>query len=131
MSVDMCNSNLDVVSQDGDGEQEEPLQLSELKDNRFMKKYASIADLQDKALSEKKTRKRDHALKRYKKLQKENFPRKLVDYSPTNSDIARKQILTKSARRTLEVGKMVVFVFMGEKEEVVTDFVRLESHFHM
>ncbi|KAK8690447.1 hypothetical protein V6N13_073980 [Hibiscus sabdariffa] len=102
-----------------------------LKDNRFRMKYASIADLEDKDLSTKETRKRDHALKRYKKFIKENFPRELFDHPPTNSDIARKKILTKSARRIHELGKKVGFMFMGEKKEVVIDIVRLESHYHM
>ncbi|KAK8494107.1 hypothetical protein V6N12_031819 [Hibiscus sabdariffa] len=50
----------------------------------------------------------------------------ITDGSPTYSDIARKQILTKSARKTLALGKKVGFHFIGDEEEVVNELVNLE-----
>ncbi|KAK8671540.1 hypothetical protein V6N13_038134 [Hibiscus sabdariffa] len=49
----------------------------------------------------------------------------LIDYSPTESDIARKQILTKSARKALALGKRLGVEIIRNKE-VVEELMNLE-----
>ncbi|KAK8514887.1 hypothetical protein V6N12_001054 [Hibiscus sabdariffa] len=69
------------------------------------RKYRSLLELQDKALSVKEKKRRDRAIKRNNRLEKEKTSLEVEATSPTNSDIARKQILTRSARKTLALGK--------------------------
>ncbi|KAK8556513.1 hypothetical protein V6N12_002912 [Hibiscus sabdariffa] len=87
---------------------------------RKERKYASLFELQDKALSEIEKKRRDRALKKCKKTGKAKVNLEIVDYSP------RKQILTRAARKTLAIGKRVGFQFIGNEEDVIEDLVELE-----
>ncbi|KAK9032247.1 hypothetical protein V6N11_056521 [Hibiscus sabdariffa] len=68
----------------------------------------------------------DRALKKCKKIRKTKVILEIVDYSPTDSDIARKHILTRAARKTLAIGKRVGFQIIGNEEDVIEDLVELE-----
>ncbi|KAK8494292.1 hypothetical protein V6N13_099673 [Hibiscus sabdariffa] len=76
--------------------------FSELHESRTRKKYVSLFDLQDEVLSIKDRRKRDRAIKKSRKRGKEISLTDLSRHSPSDSDIARSRILTKSAKKTLE-----------------------------
>ncbi|KAK8524690.1 hypothetical protein V6N13_015700 [Hibiscus sabdariffa] len=90
--------------------------------HRKERKYASIFEV----LSEKEKKRRDRALKKCKKIKKTKVNPEIFTYSPTDSDIARKQILTLAARKTLSVGKRVGFQFIGNGDDVIEDLVELE-----
>ncbi|KAK9045284.1 hypothetical protein V6N11_059171 [Hibiscus sabdariffa] len=90
------------------------------------KKYVSILDLQDKAISAKEKKCRDRAINRNKRYGKENVILEVDASSPTNSDIARKHILTRSARKTLALGKSLGIEFIRDEEEILEDFIRVE-----
>ncbi|KAK8677943.1 hypothetical protein V6N13_143462 [Hibiscus sabdariffa] len=65
------------------------------------RKYRSLLELQDNALSVNEKKRRDRAIKRNKRLENEKTSLEAEASSPINSDIARKQILTRSGRRHL------------------------------
>ncbi|KAL4366938.1 hypothetical protein GQ457_05G003470 [Hibiscus cannabinus] len=69
---------------------------------------------------------KDRALKKCKQVGERNVPSELVDYSPTDLDIARMQNLKKEARATLELGKKLGVQIVGDEEEVVAELVRIE-----
>ncbi|KAK8595991.1 hypothetical protein V6N12_064495 [Hibiscus sabdariffa] len=124
--VDLANGKTDAYDFEREVHLEQESIFPELSDYKFRRKYASIAEIQDKALSVKEKRKRDRALKKCKKVGERNVPSELVDYSPTDSDIARMQNLKKEARATLELGKKLGVEFVGDEEEVVVELVRIE-----
>ncbi|KAK8686667.1 hypothetical protein V6N13_125690 [Hibiscus sabdariffa] len=117
--VDMENGNIDAFAHESDSEPEQVNLFSELQDQRFRRKYVSITELQDKYLSVKEKRKRDRAMKKSKEVGKENVSFELVDYSPSDSDIARMQKLTISVRKTLELGKKLGMEIISDEEEVL------------
>ncbi|KAK8480025.1 hypothetical protein V6N12_046277 [Hibiscus sabdariffa] len=47
--------------------------------------------------------------------------------SPTDSDIARMQILTTNARKAIAMGKNLGITFIGEEEDIVADFVQVKK----
>ncbi|KAK8568950.1 hypothetical protein V6N12_007483 [Hibiscus sabdariffa] len=100
--VDMENGNIEACAHESDVEPE-----------------------QDKYLSVKEKRNRDCAVKKSTKVGKKNVSFELIDYSPSDSDIARMQKLTMSARKTLELGKRLGMEIIGDEEEVVAELVGL------
>ncbi|KAL4369216.1 hypothetical protein GQ457_05G034450 [Hibiscus cannabinus] len=124
--VDLANSKTNAYDFETEVDLEQESMFPELLDYKFRRKYASIAEIQDKALSVKEKRKRDRALKKCKQVGERNVPSELVDYSPTDSDIARMQNLKKEARATLELGKKLGVEIVGDEEEVVAELVRIE-----
>ncbi|KAK8674965.1 hypothetical protein V6N13_033039 [Hibiscus sabdariffa] len=97
--VDLANGKTDAHDFEREVDLEQECMFPELSDYKFRRKYASIAEIQDKALSVKEKRKRDRALKKW-------------------TDIARKQILTKSVRIALALGKRVGIEFIEDKDVV-------------
>ncbi|KAK8604716.1 hypothetical protein V6N13_099647 [Hibiscus sabdariffa] len=90
------------------------------------RKYRSLLELQDNALSVKEKKRRDHAIERNKRLEKEKTSLEVEATSPTNSDIARKKILTRSTRNTLALGKHYGIEFIDDENEILKDFVAAE-----
>ncbi|KAK8696296.1 hypothetical protein V6N13_001432 [Hibiscus sabdariffa] len=64
-----------------------------------------MMELQDKALLKLEKKSRDRGIKRNKRTSKKIEILEVDGASPTNSDIARKQILTRSVRRAMALGK--------------------------
>ncbi|KAK8705946.1 hypothetical protein V6N13_049530 [Hibiscus sabdariffa] len=91
--------------------------------SKSTRKYGSLLELQDKALSLKEKKRRDHAIKRNKRLGKEKTS---LEASPTNSDIVRKQILTRSARNVFTLEKRCGIEFIGDENEILEDFAAAE-----
>ncbi|KAK9030038.1 hypothetical protein V6N11_031476 [Hibiscus sabdariffa] len=83
------------------------MSFPELQDpkRKYGKRYASLFDLQDKALSEAEKKKRDKAIKKSKRGGKAVDKEEVDGSSPTDSDIARMQILTSNARKAIAMGK--------------------------
>ncbi|KAK8694731.1 hypothetical protein V6N13_072276 [Hibiscus sabdariffa] len=95
-----------------------------------------------------KKKKRDRALKKFKKVGQDVAPKEAEVHIPTDSDIARNQIRTKStknkfesrnsdmklcdeglyeeAKKALELGKSMGIQIIGNEEEAVEEMVRLE-----
>ncbi|KAK8685399.1 hypothetical protein V6N13_041401 [Hibiscus sabdariffa] len=88
--------------------------------------YAYIFELHYKTLSKIEKKCQDRAIKKCKKNGKDKISPRIVDSSPTDSDIAMKQILKQTARKALALGKRVEFQFLGNEEDVIEDFVKLE-----
>ncbi|KAK8618237.1 hypothetical protein V6N13_132237 [Hibiscus sabdariffa] len=83
-------------------------------------KCASMIELQDKAITAKeKKKRRDRAIKRSKRTGKEMAILEVDGSSPTNSDIARKQILTWAARKVMALGKHLGVEFIGDEDEIL------------
>ncbi|KAK8511701.1 hypothetical protein V6N11_050639 [Hibiscus sabdariffa] len=104
--VDLANGKIDAHDFERKVDLEQECMFPELSDYKFRRKYASIAEIQDKALSIKEKRKRDRALKSVK--------RRLGLFKK------------KEARVTLELGKKLGVEFVGDEEEVVVELVRIE-----
>ncbi|KAK8997271.1 hypothetical protein V6N11_020754 [Hibiscus sabdariffa] len=100
---------------------EEESFFPELVKFRGKKKYASLFDF----LSIKENRKRDRATKKSKKLGKENSSFDSSRQSPSK-DIVRNQKIIKSAKKVMELGKNVGIQFIGDEEEILEDFVRVD-----
>ncbi|KAK8558693.1 hypothetical protein V6N13_098337 [Hibiscus sabdariffa] len=70
------------------------------------KRYGSMIQLQDKALSEKEKKNRDWAIHREKKKSKSCEPSELSGKSLSESDLVQHmEILSKKARKEIEMGK--------------------------
>ncbi|KAK8603082.1 hypothetical protein V6N13_085279 [Hibiscus sabdariffa] len=93
---------------------------------KFTRKYRSLLELQDKALSIKENKRRDHAIRRNNRLEKEKTSLEVEATSPTNSDITRKQILTRSVKKTLALGKRCGIEFISDENEIFKDFIAAE-----
>ncbi|KAK8579379.1 hypothetical protein V6N12_069705 [Hibiscus sabdariffa] len=89
------------------------------------KKYSSLFELQDRALSSVERRKRDRSLSREKK--KSNLDHsKLLGRSLSNSDLQTRWKCAKSeAKKSLELGKKLGMKIQGS-EEVVRELTMLE-----
>ncbi|KAL4325900.1 hypothetical protein GQ457_11G030350 [Hibiscus cannabinus] len=122
--VDSANGKTEAYDFEREVDLEQESMFPELLDYKFRRKYASIAEIHDKALSVKEKRKRDRALKKCRKMGERNVPSELVD--PIDSDIARMQNLKKEAKATIELGKKLGVEFVGDEEEVVVELVRIE-----
>ncbi|KAK8596824.1 hypothetical protein V6N12_065303 [Hibiscus sabdariffa] len=83
-----------------------------------------MMELQDKALLKLEKKSRDRGIKRNKRTSKKIEILEVDGASPTNSDIARKQILTRSVRRAMALGKCIGIQFIDDEEEILEDFVR-------
>ncbi|KAL4369308.1 hypothetical protein GQ457_05G035930 [Hibiscus cannabinus] len=129
-SVDLLNNPSsfkdEVVNRNRLVESEEESFLPELVKFRGKKKYASLLDLQDEVRSIKEKRKRDRAIKKSKKLGKENSSFDSSRHSPPESDIIQNQRILKSAKKAMEIGNKVGIQFIGDEEEILEDFVRAE-----
>ncbi|KAK8620213.1 hypothetical protein V6N13_066694 [Hibiscus sabdariffa] len=106
-SVDLLNnppsSKDEVVNYNRFVESEEESFFPELVKFRGKKKYASLFDLQDEILLIKEKRKRDMAIKKSKKLGKENSSFDSSRHSPSESDIIRNQRIIKSTKKAMEL----------------------------
>ncbi|KAK8578610.1 hypothetical protein V6N13_100438 [Hibiscus sabdariffa] len=91
-----------------------------------VKRYGSLFELQDKALTEAERRKRDRAKKRVKNKDKENEVSELEGRSVTDSDMqARRDVLLTEAKKTLAVGKSLGIDIIGDENEAVEELVLL------
>ncbi|KAK8507833.1 hypothetical protein V6N11_045956 [Hibiscus sabdariffa] len=56
-----------------------------------------------------------------------NAPIKVSDYSSSDSDIARKQILIRSAKKTLKLDKSLEVQIIGNEEDVADKLIKFEE----
>ncbi|KAK8533418.1 hypothetical protein V6N13_026123 [Hibiscus sabdariffa] len=129
-SVDLLNNPSsfkdEVVNRNRLVKSEEESFLSELVKFRGKKEYVSLFDLHDEVLSIKEKRKRDRAIKKSKKLGKENSSFDSSRRSPSESDIIQNQRIIKSTKKAMELGNKVGIQFIGDEEETLEDFVKAE-----
>ncbi|KAK8508031.1 hypothetical protein V6N11_073539 [Hibiscus sabdariffa] len=92
------------------------------------KKYNSLFELQDRALSSVERRKRDRSLRREKKNKKSNWDHlELSGRSLSDSDLQTRWKCAKSeAKKSLELGKKLGMKIQGSEEEVVRELTMLE-----
>ncbi|KAK8548377.1 hypothetical protein V6N12_061291 [Hibiscus sabdariffa] len=76
--------------------------LRTLQDHQFRRKFISLAEMQDQFHSTKEKKKKDRALKKFKKAGQAVAPKEAEVHIPTDSDIARNQIRTKSTKNKFE-----------------------------
>ncbi|KAL4369203.1 hypothetical protein GQ457_05G027280 [Hibiscus cannabinus] len=102
-------------------------ELSPKKRPKSVKRYGSLMDFQDKALTDWERKKRDKALKK-NKLKKEDLSvSELSGRSLSNSDfVARWIVATREARKALKLGKRLGMEIIGDEQEVVKELARLE-----
>ncbi|KAL4378544.1 hypothetical protein GQ457_02G017040 [Hibiscus cannabinus] len=94
--------------------------------SRRAKRYRSLFELQDKALTDLERRKRDRTKKRVKNKGKENEISELEGRSLTDADMqARRDVLLTEAKKTLAVGKSLGIVIIGDEEAAVEELVLL------
>ncbi|KAK8519172.1 hypothetical protein V6N12_012398 [Hibiscus sabdariffa] len=146
--VDMTNGNMEAIERDETCKDDQTSFFPELQDHQFRRKFISLAEMQDQFLSTKEKKKRDRALKKFKKAGQTVAPKEAEVHIPTDSDFARNQIRTKStknkfesrnsdmklcdeglyeeAKKTLELGKSLGMQIIGNEEEAVEEMVRLE-----
>ncbi|KAL4387421.1 hypothetical protein GQ457_09G031000 [Hibiscus cannabinus] len=92
-----------------------------------VKKYGSLLDFQDKAISERDRKKRNRAIKKDKKLKKVIEFSELSGRSLSDSDLTiRWNNSLKEARKTLDLGKSIGFHIVGDESEAVRDLALLE-----
>ncbi|KAL4295863.1 hypothetical protein GQ457_12G032780 [Hibiscus cannabinus] len=95
--------------------------------HRRVKKYGSLLDFQDKAISERDRKKRNRAIKKDKKLKKVIEFSELSGRSLSDSDLTiRWNNSLKEARKTLDLGKSIGFHIVGDESEAVRDLALLE-----
>ncbi|KAK8548528.1 hypothetical protein V6N12_061440 [Hibiscus sabdariffa] len=146
--VDMANGNMEAIERDEACKDDQTSFFPELQDHQFRRKFISSAELQDQFLSTKEKKKRDRALKKFKKAGQAVAPKEAEVHIPTDSNIARYQIRTKStknkfesrnsdmklcdeglyeeAKKALELGKSLRMQIIGNEEEAVEEMIRLE-----
>ncbi|KAL4366796.1 hypothetical protein GQ457_05G019050 [Hibiscus cannabinus] len=92
------------------------------------KKYGSLLSFQDKALSSLERKKRDKAMRKYKKKIMSLDTSELEGRSLTDSDIKNhSKILTREVRKGIKLGKSLGIQFQGDGEEVVREMSLLEE----
>ncbi|KAL4333268.1 hypothetical protein GQ457_07G010490 [Hibiscus cannabinus] len=92
------------------------------------KKYGSLLDLQDKALSTTDRRKRDQALKKFKSRGNDLDYYELSGRSLSDSDLAAKWVsATKEAKKTLKLEKKLGVQVVGDEQDVVKELISLEN----
>ncbi|KAL4303253.1 hypothetical protein GQ457_10G003750 [Hibiscus cannabinus] len=92
------------------------------------KRYGSLKELQDKALTSLEKKKRDRAKRKKKNKFNELQDSELDGRSLSDSDIhARREALTKEARKTLALGKNLGMEIQGFEEEVIQEIVASEE----
>ncbi|KAL4279935.1 hypothetical protein GQ457_03G001440 [Hibiscus cannabinus] len=92
------------------------------------RRYGSLLDFQDKALSNLERKNRDRAFKRNKVSKKTLTSSELSGRSLSDSDLmVRWDVLTREARKTLKLGKSLGMKIIGDEEEVVRDIALLDA----
>ncbi|KAL4342271.1 hypothetical protein GQ457_08G027490 [Hibiscus cannabinus] len=95
---------------------------------RKNKKYGSLASFQDKAISSAERKRRDRALRRSKKRGIDCNFSDLDGRSLSDSDLrARRDVLIKEARKTMQVGMKSGIDFIGSKQDIIRDICSLEE----
>ncbi|KAK9041519.1 hypothetical protein V6N11_016616 [Hibiscus sabdariffa] len=95
--------------------------------HRKEKKYSSLKEFQDKALSERERKKRDRALKRVKKSKQDVESSELSGRSLSDSDLtARWNAAIKEARKAIELGKSLGMQIEGDESEAVREIALLD-----
>ncbi|KAL4283199.1 hypothetical protein GQ457_16G029250 [Hibiscus cannabinus] len=93
------------------------------------KRYGSMNQLQDKVLSEKEKKKTDRAIRREKKNEKNCEFSELSGRSLSESDLVQHwEIVSKKAKKALEVGKSLGIEIDGNEEEVIKELADLDSN---
>ncbi|KAL4369597.1 hypothetical protein GQ457_05G034860 [Hibiscus cannabinus] len=102
-------------------------EMSPKKRPKNVKRYGSLMDFQDKALTKWERKKRDKALKKNKLNKKDLLVSELSGRSLSDSDLAtRWNAATKEARKVLKLGKRLGMEIIGDEQEVVKEIARLE-----
>ncbi|KAL4273577.1 hypothetical protein GQ457_13G001680 [Hibiscus cannabinus] len=102
-------------------------ELSPKKRPKSVKRYGSLMDFQDKALTVWERKKRDKALKKNKLNKKDLMVSELSGRSLSYSDFAaRWDAATREARKALKLGKRLGMKIVGDEQEVVKELARLE-----
>ncbi|KAL4335968.1 hypothetical protein GQ457_07G015910 [Hibiscus cannabinus] len=92
------------------------------------KRYGSLKYFQDKALTSQEKKKRDRAQRRCKKKRNVLEDSEIDGRSLSDSDMhARREMLTKEARKTLAFGKKLGMQIIGSEEEAIQELVALEE----
>ncbi|KAK9046349.1 hypothetical protein V6N11_052241 [Hibiscus sabdariffa] len=147
-SVHMANGNHKAIERERVCEVEQTLFFSEFKDLHCRRKFISLSEMQDRILTVKNKKKRDRALKKYKKVAKKSEFEVSCFHVPNDSDIARNQILTKlvktklesmnsereknieaiyiEARETVALSKSLGMKIVGNEKDVVEEMIRIE-----
>ncbi|KAK8975372.1 hypothetical protein V6N11_057466 [Hibiscus sabdariffa] len=94
---------------------------------RGKKRYGSLWDIHDKALTDLERKKKVRACRKNKICKKSLEISELSGRSLSDSDLSsRWDILTKKARKTLKFGKKIGLQIVGNEEEVVEELMNLE-----
>ncbi|KAL4313288.1 hypothetical protein GQ457_01G032420 [Hibiscus cannabinus] len=118
-------SNCDIVSEEESDKSFFPELVIEKKNK---KKYDSLLDLQDKALSTADRRKRDRALKKSKSSRNNLDYSELSGRSLSDSDLAARWVsATKEAKKTLNLGKKLGVQVVGDEQDVVNELISMEN----
>ncbi|KAL4387762.1 hypothetical protein GQ457_09G013100 [Hibiscus cannabinus] len=84
------------------------------------KRYCSLSDFQDKALSVLERKKKERAIRKERKKAKSQEVSELSGRSLSDSDLmARWESATKEARNAMELGKKVGIQFVGDERQMV------------
>ncbi|KAL4361524.1 hypothetical protein GQ457_04G009880 [Hibiscus cannabinus] len=97
--------------------------------NKKGKKYRSLLEFQEKALTTAEKKRRDRALRR-KKIKKQDLENsELSGRSLSDFDLAtRGETLIKEAKKTLKLGKKLGMQIVGCEQEVVRELMLLEAN---
>ncbi|KAL4272375.1 hypothetical protein GQ457_13G028830 [Hibiscus cannabinus] len=87
--VDKTNGNMDAIERDEACKNDQTSFFPELQDHQFRRKFISLAEMQDQFLSTKEKKKKDRALKKFKKTGQAVAPKEAEVHILTDSDIAR------------------------------------------
>ncbi|KAL4271766.1 hypothetical protein GQ457_13G029460 [Hibiscus cannabinus] len=94
------------------------------------KRYGSLLELQDKAISGTERKKRDRAWRRLRLNKKDLEVSELSGRSLSESDLeVRWALATKEARKVLALGKNIGMQIVGDEQEVINELANLEGDF--
>ncbi|KAL4318899.1 hypothetical protein GQ457_18G023820 [Hibiscus cannabinus] len=92
------------------------------------KRYGSLLELQDKAISGTERKKRDRAWRRLRLNKKDLEVSELSGRSLSESDLeVRWALATKEARKVLALGKNIGMQIVGDEQEVINELANLEE----
>ncbi|KAL4277961.1 hypothetical protein GQ457_03G002160 [Hibiscus cannabinus] len=92
------------------------------------KRYGSLLELQDKAISGTERKKRDRAWRRLRLNKKDLEVSELSGRSLSESDLeVRWALATKEARKVLALGKNIGMQIVGDEQEVINELANLEG----
>ncbi|KAK8625926.1 hypothetical protein V6N13_057081 [Hibiscus sabdariffa] len=100
--VDMTNGNMEAIERDEASKDDQTSFIPELQVHQFRRMFISLAEMQDQFRSAKEKKKRDRALNKSKRAGQAVAPMEAEVHIPTDSDIARNQIHTKSKKNKFE-----------------------------